>query len=62
VSTAARYVIGAVLAFLIGASCQLDGPDETTTEALVQADKADAITAARRAADPRIAVITGSQQ
>ena len=60
-STVTRYAIGAALAILIGAGCNLDGPNETTTEALVQADKADAITAARRAADPRIAAITGSQ-
>jgi len=61
-SRAARWLIGAFIAFLLAASYQLDGPDETTTEALVQADKADAITAARRAADPRIAAITGSQR
>jgi hypothetical protein len=54
-----RYAIGAVLAILVGAGCNLDGPDETTTDALVQADKADAITAARRAADPRIAAVSG---
>lgn len=60
-STAARWLIGAAAAFLIAASYQLDGPDETTTEAIVQADKADAIAAARQAGDPRIAAITGSQ-
>ena len=61
-STATRYVITAVVAVLIGASCNLDGPDETITEALVQADKADAVAAARRAADPRIAAATGDAQ
>lgn len=61
-STAARWLISAALAFLIAASFQLDGPDEATTDAIVQADKADAIAAARKAGDPRIAAITGSQQ
>lgn len=45
-----RYAIGAALAILVGAGCNLDGPDEATTDALVQADKADAIAAARHAA------------
>jgi hypothetical protein len=61
VSTASRWLIGTAAAFLIAASCQLDGPDEATTDALVQADKADAIATARHAADPRIAAITRSQ-
>lgn len=60
-STATHWLITAAVAFLIAASYQLDGPDEATTEALIQADKADAIAAARHAADPRIASITGSQ-
>lgn len=60
-NTAARWLIGAATALLIAASYQLDGPDEATTEAIVQADKADAIATARHAADPRIAAITGSQ-
>ena len=60
-STATRWLISVAVAFLIAASYQLDGPDEATTEAIVQADKADAITAARHAADSRIAAITGSQ-
>ena len=60
-STAARWLISAAVAFLIAASYQLDGPDEATTEAIVQADKADAIATARQAADRRIAAITGSQ-
>ena len=61
-STAARYLLAALVAFLIAASYQLDGPDEATTDAIVQADKADAIATARQADDPRIAAITGSQQ
>lgn len=56
-----RWLIGGAVAFLIAASCLLDGPDETTTEALVQADKADAIASACQAAHPRIAAISGSQ-
>jgi hypothetical protein len=60
-NAAARYFIAVALAVLIGAGWQLDGPDEATTDALVQADKADAITSARRAADPRIAALTKSQ-
>ena len=48
-STAARWLISAAVAFLIAVSYQLDGPDEATTEALVQADKADAVAAARQA-------------
>jgi hypothetical protein len=55
VSTAARWLIAAAVAFLIAASYQLDGPSEAATDALVQADKADAITAARNA------VLTRSQ-
>ena len=58
-STAARYLIGALLALLISASHLLDGPDESTTEALIQADKAEAIAAARQAAHARHASIGG---
>lgn len=60
-STAIRYLIGTLVAFLIAASYQLDARDEAATDALIQADKADAITAARRAADPRIAAATGGR-
>lgn len=61
-SPAARWLIGIAAAFLIAASCQLNGPDEATADAIVQADKADAIATARRAADPRIAAVTGGQE
>lgn len=60
-STTAHYLLAALAALLIAASCQLDGPDEATTEAIVQADKADAIAAARQAAAPRIAAIAEGQ-
>lgn len=60
-SIAARWLISAAVALLIAASYLLDGPDEATTEAIVQADKSDAVSDARRAADPRVAAIDGSR-
>ncbi len=49
-STAARWLLAAAIAVCLGASHLLDGPNEATTDALVQADKADAIADARRVA------------
>ena len=46
-STATRYLIGALVALFIAASYQLDANDEAAVDALVQADKADAIASAR---------------
>ncbi|WP_019653992.1 hypothetical protein [Variovorax atrisoli] len=49
-SVATRWLIAAAIAFLVGASHLLDGPDECDTHTLVQADKADAIADAQRVA------------
>lgn len=49
-TTAARWLLAAAIALLVGASHLLDGPDECDTHALVLADKADAIADAQRVA------------
>lgn len=49
-NTTGRWLISLLIVIFVGASHLLDGPDETTTAALIAADKADAIADARRVA------------